>query len=160
MRSATPSFLAAALALCLLPAWHTAQAHDAKAMHGLAGVNSLSLVVNGPDRKALNRDNTSDLCLVALTHALQKEHFSVAGSRAKADAELVLTGSYVTITEGWASNIGETTLSYAVAVKDRSGAVLWSMVADAEGDSIAEACMEAAEEIAEELEDARDDARD
>lgn len=160
MRSFSVLSLAVALAIALLPASQTAQAHDVGASHALAKVRSLFLVVNGPDRKAINRDNTSDLCLVALTHALQEEEFSVVRTRKAADAELVFTGGYITITEGRASRIGEATLNYAVVVKDSQGTVLWSMVDDTKGDSIADACREAAEVIADELEEARDDAED
>jgi hypothetical protein len=136
------------------------QAHDERALHGLARVQSIFLVVDGPDRKAINRNNASDLCLVALTQALQKEQFTVTSSRATADAEMLFTGGYTTIVEGSPSKIGRARLSYAVVVKDKNGAMLWSMVDDSKGDSIADACETAAEDIASEFEEAHDEALD
>lgn len=135
-------------------------AHEEGAHRGMANVRSIFLSVDGPDRKAINRDNTSDLCLVALTHALQEEGFTIASSRAKADAELVFTGGYITITQGRVSTIGDAQLSYAAVLKDKAGTTLWSVVDDEWGDSPAEACQDTASDIADELEEAREDALD
>jgi hypothetical protein len=154
-----PAFVSI-LVLSVLPAVQPAQAHDVGALHALANVRNLFLVVGSTDRKSINRNSNSDLCLVALTRALQEERFAVVGSRAKADAELTFTGGFITITEGRASKIGSAKLSYAAVVKDKAGSQLWSMVGDADGDSVAEACETAAEDVAEELEEARDEAED
>lgn len=135
-------------------------AHDEGLYRGIANVRSLFLSVDGPDRKAINRDNTSDLCLVALTHSLQEEGFSIAGSRAKADAELVFTGGFLTITQGRTSLIGDVQLNYAVVLKDKIGTTIWSEVDDEWGDSAAEACEDAADEIAGDLAEVREDGLD
>ncbi len=126
----------------------------------LAYVQRILLTVKGPDVKAINRDNMSDLCLVALMQELQDEGFTIARSRDQADAELLFTGGFITITQGRASQIGDVQLSYAAVLKDMKGNVLWSMVDDEWGDSAAEACEDAADDIADEIEDARDDALD
>ncbi|MGH8453787.1 MAG: hypothetical protein ACRES4_10705 [Nevskiales bacterium] len=137
------------------------QAHHEEGLHrGMANVRSIFLSVDGPDRKAINRENTSDLCLVALTHELQDEGFAVAGSRAKADAELVFTGGYITITQGRVNMIGDVQLNYAAVLKDKNGTTLWSVVDDEWGDSAAEACEDAADDIADELAEEREDALD
>lgn len=151
--------VAAGLAMIALAA-SPALAHEDGAHRGLANVNSIFLSVDGPDRKAINRENASDLCLVSLTHALQEEGFGIAGSRAKADAELVFTGGYITVTQGRPMAIGDAQLSYAAVLKDRKGTVLWSVVEDEWGDSIAEACEDAADDIADEIAEAKDDALD
>lgn len=160
MRSYGFSGLMAGLLLAVLPAAVPVQAHEEGHLHGMANVRSIYLSVDGPDRKAINRDNTSDLCLVALTHALQEEDFTIASSRSKADARLVFTGGYITVTEGRWGRIGDAQLSYAAVLKDRNGTTLWSVVDDQWGDSAAEACEDAAEDIASEVAEAREDALD
>lgn len=126
----------------------------------LAYVQRILLTVKGPDVKAINRDNMSDLCLVALMQELQDEGFTIARSRDQADAELLFTGGYITITQGRSSRIGDVQLSYAAVLKDMKGNTLWSVVDDEWGDSAAEACEDAADDIADDIEDARDDALD
>lgn len=126
----------------------------------LAYVQRILLTVKGPDVKAINRDNMSDLCLVALMQELQDEGFTIARSRDQADAELLFTGGFITITQGRSSRIGDVQLSYAAVLKDMKGNTLWSVVDDEWGDSAAEACEDAADDIADDIEDARDDALD
>lgn len=129
------------------------QAHEF-VFRGPVKANDVLLTMN---LDALNRESTSKLCRVALTQALNEEEFNVVTSRSKADVELVLTGGFLTITEGRAGRIGNAHLSYSAELRDMHGHTILSLVDDAEGDSVAEVCTDVASDIAEEVEDALDD---
>ncbi len=129
------------------------QAHEF-VYRGPVKVNDVLLTIN---LDALNRESTSKLCRVALVQALNEEEFNVVPSRSKADVELVLTGGFLTVTEGRAGRIGHAHLSYSAELKDMYGHTILSLVDDEEGDSVAEVCANVASDIADEVEGALDD---
>lgn len=151
--------VASVLAVCAATA-STLHAREQVQKAPLAYVQRILLTVKGPDLKAINRENMSDLCLVALTQELNDEGFTIARSRDQADAELVFTGGFITVLEGRSGRIGDVQLSYAAILKDMKGNSLWSVVDDEWGDSAAEACEDAADELADDIAEAHEDALD
>ncbi len=143
-------------AVCMTPL----QAREQVQKAPIAYVQKILITVKGPDLKAINRDNMSDLCLVALSQELLDEGFTIARSRDEADAELLFTGGFLTIKEGRSTQIGDVQLNYAAILRDMKGNTLWSVVDDEWGDSAAEACSDAADDIADDIADAREDALD
>jgi hypothetical protein len=129
------------------------QAHEL-AYHGVVKADNILLTLK---LDTLNRASVTKLCKIAITEALNEAEFDVVTSGNRADAELVVTGGILTITEGRAGQIGNAQLSYSIELKDMHGHTIMSQVADAEGDSAAELCTDVGENIAEELEEALDD---
>lgn len=128
--------------------------------HDPVGIHAVFLTVSNTDRKAAPRDSTVEICRAALAHELQEQDLHVTESRTKSDAEVVVAGNYLTITEGPSSKIGEVLLNYTATLKDRTGRSRFTHVGDEWGDSAVDACQEAAEDIAEEISDAVDDLND
>jgi hypothetical protein len=122
-------------------------------------VDEVLVTVSGGSSQAFRRDNVDKICRVALEKALEEdEEFRVVTSRQGADAEIELTGSTLTITEGPADAIGRVILNYLVTVRDREyGRELFSHINSMRGDTAAEVCTLMAEEVTAAITEAKDD---